>query len=43
MQRGGLGCVVPLHKEVKRGTLGSIVRQSGIDAEAFIAALSDKS
>lgn len=40
MQRGGHGCVVPLHKEVKRGTLGSIVRQSGVDAETFIAALS---
>lgn len=39
MQRGGQGCVVPLHREVKRGTLGGIVRQAGITPEEFIAAL----
>lgn len=26
MQRAGQGCVVPLYREVKRGTLGGIVR-----------------
>ena len=41
MQRGGQGCVVPLHREVKRGTLGGIVRQAGVTPDEFIAALSD--
>lgn len=39
LRRGATGCVVPLHREVKRGTLGGILRQAGVDAEAFIAAL----
>lgn len=41
MQRRGQGCVVPLHHEVKRGTLGGIVRQAGVTPEEFIAALSN--
>ena len=40
MRRGSSGCVVPLHREVKRGTLGGILRQAGVDVEAFVAALS---
>jgi predicted RNA binding protein YcfA (HicA-like mRNA interferase family) len=39
LRRGAVGCVVPLHREIKRGTLGGIVRQAGIDAETFIEAL----
>lgn len=39
MRRGGVGCVVPLHREVKRGTLGGIIRQTGITADEFVAAL----
>ena len=39
MRRGSVGCVVPLHREIKRGTLGGILRQAGVDAEAFIEAL----
>ena len=39
MRRGSVGCVVPLHREIKRGTLGGILRQAGIDVEAFIQAL----
>ena len=40
MQRQGDGGVtrtipVPLHKEVKPGTLKSIIRQSGLDADLF--------
>jgi predicted RNA binding protein YcfA (HicA-like mRNA interferase family) len=31
--------VVPMHRELDRGTLGSIVKQAGIDGETFIAAL----
>ncbi len=40
MQRGSTGCSVPLHRPVKRGTLGGIVRLAGITPEDFIAALS---
>jgi predicted RNA binding protein YcfA (HicA-like mRNA interferase family) len=39
MRRASAGCVVPLHREIKRGTLGGILRQAGVDAEAFIEAL----
>ena len=39
MKRGSSGCVVPLHREVKIGTLAGILRQAGISAEEFIAAL----
>jgi predicted RNA binding protein YcfA (HicA-like mRNA interferase family) len=39
MRRGAAGCVVPLHREIKRGTLGGILRQAGVEAAAFIAAL----
>ena len=39
MRRDSVGCVVPLHREIKRGTLGGILRQAGVDAEAFIEAL----
>jgi predicted RNA binding protein YcfA (HicA-like mRNA interferase family) len=39
MRRGSVGCVVPLHRQIKRGTLGGILRQAGVDAEAFIGAL----
>jgi predicted RNA binding protein YcfA (HicA-like mRNA interferase family) len=40
MRRGSAGCVVPLHREIKRGTLAGILRQAGVEAEAFITALS---
>jgi predicted RNA binding protein YcfA (HicA-like mRNA interferase family) len=39
MRRGSQGCVVPLHREVKRGTLAGILRQAGVSAEDFLAAL----
>jgi len=39
LRRGASGCVVPLHREVKRGTLGGILRQAGIDAAEFIEAI----
>ena len=39
LRRGPAGCVVPLHREIKRGTLGGILRQAGVEAEAFIEAL----
>ncbi len=39
MRRGALGCVVPLHREVKTGTLAGLVRQAGLNPEDFLAAL----
>jgi predicted RNA binding protein YcfA (HicA-like mRNA interferase family) len=38
LRRGTTGCVVPLHAEVKRGTLAGIIRQAGVTAEDFLAA-----
>ena len=39
LRRGSVGCVVPLHREIKRGTLGGIVRQAGVAPTDFLAAL----
>jgi predicted RNA binding protein YcfA (HicA-like mRNA interferase family) len=39
MRKGAQGCVVPLHREVKIGTLSGLVRQAGVDAEDFLAAV----
>ena len=39
LRRGAVGCVVPLHRDIKRGTLGGILRQAGVEADAFIEAL----
>ena len=39
MRRGSKGCVVPLHNEVKIGTLAGVLRQADISADEFIAAL----
>jgi len=39
MRKGANACVVPLHREVKRGTLRGLLRQAEIDAEEFINAL----
>jgi predicted RNA binding protein YcfA (HicA-like mRNA interferase family) len=39
LRRGDQGCVVPLDREVKRGTLASVVRQSGVTPDEFLAAL----
>jgi predicted RNA binding protein YcfA (HicA-like mRNA interferase family) len=39
LKRGSIGCVVPMHREVKIGTLAGVLRQAGVTAEAFIAAL----
>ena len=39
MRRGAMGCVVPLHREVKRGTLAGIIRQAGVTADEFLKAL----
>ena len=39
LRRGANGCVVPIHRELKIGTLAGILKQADISAEEFIAAL----
>ncbi len=39
LRRGSNGCVVPLHREIKIGTLSSVIKQAGITADEFIKAL----
>jgi len=36
MRRGTKGCVVPMHNEVKVGTLAGILRQAEISSDDFI-------
>ena len=36
MRRGPKGCVVPLHSEVKVGTLAGILRQAEVSHDDFI-------
>jgi predicted RNA binding protein YcfA (HicA-like mRNA interferase family) len=36
---GEIGCVVPLHRELKIGTLSSILKQAQISIEEFIGSL----
>lgn len=38
LRRVAAGCVVPLHKEIKTGTLAGILRQAGVQADEFIKA-----
>ena len=39
MRRGTVGCVIPMHREIKIGTLTGILRQASVSAEEFIDAL----
>ena len=39
MRRGSSGCVVPLHSEVKVGTLAGVLRQAGVNGDEFTGAL----
>ena len=39
MRRGSQGCVVPLHSQVKVGTLAGLLRQAGVSHDEVIAAL----
>jgi predicted RNA binding protein YcfA (HicA-like mRNA interferase family) len=39
MRRGSQGCVVPMHREIKRGTLRGVLRQAGVTPEEFKAVL----
>ncbi|MBU3704328.1 MAG: type II toxin-antitoxin system HicA family toxin [Ilumatobacteraceae bacterium] len=39
LRRGSWRCVVPRHRELKRGTLAAILRQGNVDVAVFIEAL----
>lgn len=39
MRRGSKGCVVPMHREIKTGTLAGILRQADVAPEEFIVEL----
>ncbi|MCL4527376.1 MAG: hypothetical protein M1492_13180 [Gammaproteobacteria bacterium] len=39
MRRGSKGCVVPMHRKIKTGTLAGVLRQADISPEEFIDAL----
>lgn len=39
MRRGESGCTVPMHKEIKVGTLAGVIKQAGISTEEFLKAL----
>lgn len=39
LRRGSTGCVVPLHRELKIGTLSGVIKQAGITADEFMQAL----
>ena len=38
LRRGEVGTVVPLHREVKTGTLAGILRQAGVTQDEFLGA-----
>lgn len=39
MRRGDSGCTVPMHKEIKTGTLAGLLKQADVQVEDFIRAL----
>lgn len=41
MRRESKGCVVPLHSEVKVGTLAGVLRQADVSIDEFVKALRD--
>jgi len=38
-RKGSKGCVIPMHGELKMGTLAGLLRQADVSAEDFISAL----
>lgn len=38
-EEGEIGCVVPVHQELKVGTLSSILKQAQVTVEEFIGSL----
>ena len=41
-EKGKIGCVVPLHKELEIGTLAGILRQAKVSKEEFLKILMEK-
>jgi len=39
MRSGSKSCIVPMHGEIKVGTLAGVLRQADVSPEEFIAAL----
>ena len=39
LKREAKGCVVPMHNEVKIGTLAGLLRQADVSSEEFLQAL----
>jgi predicted RNA binding protein YcfA (HicA-like mRNA interferase family) len=39
LRRGSVGCVVPLHRELKMGTLAGIIRQAQVTQDEFLQAV----
>lgn len=39
LRRGSVGCVVPLHRELKIGTLSGVLKQAGVTADELTGAL----
>ena len=39
LRRETVGCVVPIHRELKTGTLAGVLKQAGVSVEKFIEAL----
>jgi predicted RNA binding protein YcfA (HicA-like mRNA interferase family) len=42
MKRGSMGCVVPMHGDVKVGTLAGVLRQAEVSVEEFVQALASR-
>ncbi|HEX5257164.1 MAG TPA: type II toxin-antitoxin system HicA family toxin [Sphingomicrobium sp.] len=40
LRRESVGCVVPLHRQLKTGTLFGIIRQAQVTQEEFLGAVS---
>lgn len=38
-EKGKVGCIVPLHRELKIGTLSGILKQAQVTVEEFIESL----
>jgi predicted RNA binding protein YcfA (HicA-like mRNA interferase family) len=38
LRRGMQGCVVPLHRKLKAGTLHGVLKQAGVDPDDFVKA-----
>jgi len=39
MRSGDRGCSVPLHRQIKTGTLRGVLKQAEVDVDEFIKAL----